>query len=367
MKKKLSYTVCFILLVFLIISCRKEPLPGISQNGDIVELEFKFGMPLQQASPGTYAISTIDENAIRRIILLAFKVSGGSETFEYYRTGMQIFSGSAANEKSFYTKLPKSENTYRFVLLINSGEDLFEIVDTISVGRTKAQVMELLVTDVAGKWNAASSLNFDPLPMWGQSGEVTGINAQTVLPSIKMLRGLARIDIKLGGDALNNFSISSVNIYNASNKVRMTPLPANYDEGNNLVIAPSIPAGTSASLDFVYEGFGSVTSLEREIYLAESNAGSTRIVVGGIYDTDIVPTYYEANLGTAILRNTRYIINITRVSVSGALLPEAALSSLPVSDRNIADKSKVGDLKLRANANINFAVSVIPANDGGLN
>jgi hypothetical protein len=347
----------------LISGCRKEPAPELLQHEELVQVEFKFGMPVQQVLR-TYAITTYDENVISQVMLLAFKVSGVDETFEYYRAGMQIFSGSAVNEKSFYTKLPKSEDTFRFVLIVNGGNDLADAVRNLPAGTPKAEVMDDLVMDIAGKWNAGSSANFDPLPMWSESAEVAGIEAQTVLPSVRLLRSLARLDILLSGDALAHFKLTSVNIYNANNKVRMAPLPANFDEGTSLVNAPSIPAGTSASLHIEYDGYASLTAIEREIYIPEASAGITRVVVGGMFDADLNETFYEAVLNTDILRNNRYIINITKVNASGELLPEDALSSAFIPERLTENEYRISSRSLKDTGSLNYTLSVIPEHYG---
>lgn len=356
----IRFFTAILVCMFLMASCRKEQLPAPVQNRDLVELKFNLGTPaVQQQAPQTYSVSAADENAIHQIILLAFKVSGGVETLDYYKEGMQIYAGSAMNEKSFYTSLLKSEDTYRFVVLVNGGEQISNIVETLVPGSQKDLVMEQLIYAVSGKWNSTSSADFSPLPMWGESPEIEGIHAQTVLPQIRLLRSLVRVDVKLDADALSNFTIESVHIYGANDQVRMAPLSINYNDLTNQVNDTSIPAGTAASLDFVYNGFGSVSILEREIYLPEADAGTTRIVIGGFFDTDIQPTYYEAVLGTSLLRNNRYTIKITKVNASGDLLPEDALS-IHIPGKAAPDKNLFGIAGIKDAGILMSSVSVAP-------
>lgn len=314
------HVVLLLVLTLAIFSCRKES-PVIVPE-DVVELRFKIGVPAS-SRPGinTYSINASDESTINSLILLVFKVDGGVETLSYYKQGMQIYSGPSANEKSFFANLVKSGDTFRFVLIVNSGEQARNIMSLVPLETEKSIVMEQLVYTLTDKWNATSSSDYTPLPMWGESEEVLGVNAQTVLPQIDLVRSLARVDIKLSGNAASNFIIESLHVLNTGDKIRIAPAPENFDVVNKLVTAPSIPAGGTLPV-LHYTLSPPSNSFEREIYLPEAEAGEVEVIIGGSYNGN-PKSYYRADFKNSadnpipLLRNHRYIINIVDVTGNG--------------------------------------------------
>lgn len=340
-----------LLLTSLTLSCRKEsPAP---KNADLVDLEFKLGASNSKQQPiQTYSITSVDENAIKSIILLAFKVvSPGVETFQYHKEGMQIYPGASSNEKKFYTSLQKTQDTYRFVLLINGGDQISDIVETLVPNAAKNDVMEDLTYSISAKWDASSSANFTPLPMWGESGEIAGINAQTVLPQIQLLRSLCRVDIKLDPALALTHTITAVYLQNANDKANMAPFPGSYDGLGNLV-SPSIPAGTG-QLGIQHYDFtaANLTSIEAELYLFEAEAASspgasdaTALAVG-ISESGGIPEYYRidflsSGVPIALLRNRRYSISISNIINAGELDP-LDVFSLSEPEKNINDTFRI--------------------------
>src|SRR5690606_20366581 len=122
MKRRVN--LLWICLALLMASCNKEiPMPQPEQEN--VELTFKLGVPGSgKEAIQTYALTEREEAYMEDVILLAFKVIGGDlEVLDYYKEGMQVFNTlNAPNEKRFYLSLPKSEDTYRFVVLANGGK-----------------------------------------------------------------------------------------------------------------------------------------------------------------------------------------------------------------------------------------------------
>lgn len=324
------------LFVFFMMSCSKNRAPE-PDNSMQARVEFKFSLSSGQQSIRTYAVDDLAENTIDKIILLAFKVSDldGSETLDYFKEGMQIFGNRALNNMSFYVSLPKSEDTYRFVLLVNGDDQLSNAVANIIAGteKEKSMVMNQLIYTVTEKWNASSGTDFTPLPMWGESSEATVINDQTELPVINLIRSVARVDMQVSGNALSaGYSIKSVHVYNASNMARMAPLAINFDAPANVVSNPSIPSGQPGFapltvLDYLLPN--SVQNLDHEIYLFEAEAGTigsanATALVAGINNSVGDTKYYRIDFLSAgspipIIRNHRYTINIIDVTTQGYL------------------------------------------------
>ncbi len=358
-----------LLLTSLTLSCRKENLPP--KNIELVDLEFKLGASNSKQQPiQTYSITAPDENAIKSIILLAFKVvSPGVETFQYHKEGMQIYPGASANEKKFYTTLQKSQDTYRFVLLINGGDQISDIVETLIPNAAKNDVMQELVYSISAKWNASSPANFTPLPMWGESGEIAGIHAQTILPQIQLLRSLSRVDIKLDPALAPTHTITAVYLQNANDKASMAPFPGSYDGLGNLV-SPSIPAGTTQLGVQHYDFTGAnLTSIEGELYLFEVEAASspgasdaTALAVG-ISESGGASEYYRIDFlsgGTtpiALLRNRRYSITISNIINAGELNP-LDVFSIGRSDRKTGEEYRISGKRNDGENRLDFRITV---------
>jgi hypothetical protein len=320
-----------LLLLTALPACKKEnPLP---QTAEWVDLEFKVGVPASRQQIQTYSITTADENAIKSIILLAFKVvSPGVETFQYHKEGMQIYPGSTVNEKKFFTRLKKSPDTFRFVLLINGGDQISDIVETLTLNEPKSDVMEVLTYSITEKWDASSSATFSPLPMWGESTEVAGVQAQTILPQVQLLRSLARVDIKLDPSIAATRTITDIYVQNANDQASMAPFPTSFD-GFGSLISPSIPAGTGQLAVQHYDFSGdNLTSIESELYLFEAEAASspgasdaTALAIG-ISENSGPAQYYRIDFLSSgvpipLLRNRKYSINIININTPGELDP----------------------------------------------
>ncbi|MGV3686803.1 MAG: hypothetical protein ACO1NS_14335 [Daejeonella sp.] len=345
-----------VLFLAMFSSCRKEDLP--SKSIELVNLEFKLGTPnSRQQSIQTYSLTPADENAIKSIILLAFKVvSPGVETFQYHKEGMQIYPGSTVNEKKFFTSIQKSPETYRFVLLVNGGDQVSDQVENLVPNTAKEDVIQNLSYMITTKWDASSSATFTPLPMWGESSEIAGIHAQTVLPQVELLRSLSRIDIKLDPALSPTHTITDIYVQNANDKASMAPFPSSYDGLGNL-ISPSIPPGTNP-LDVQHYDFtgDNLTSIEGEIYLLEAEAASspgasdaTALAIG-ISENEGATEYYRIDFLSSgvpipLLRNRKYSITISNIVGTGELNPLDVFSLAPP-DRTVAEGYKISGIRI---------------------
>lgn len=356
MKHYFKYGI-FLLISILLPACVNDDFSvGSADSGQ--ETNVKVTMQMPSSSPGTYAISEIDENYVSTIDVLVFKPSGGNWVFAYKAEGADIseqpVSGSAKEKKQFNVTLIKS-NGQQLVTVLANVRTQVEALGQIAVGADKDELLNRLVFENAGSWNAnngkaedAPDKTFTPFPMWGEV--TTRIDdATATIKDVSMLRGIARVDVVLDG-AVKNFKLDEVYIYNSKNKGQIVPAPANL-ANPAMVNAATVPAGdinNAAALKYVVPS--SMSSLfERSIYLFEAKAvaqdkssEATCMVVGGKYDADGKTTYYRLDFFEKdangdytgnyrdVLRNFRYRANITSVSGSGYPTPQEAFNSKPL-------------------------------------
>ena len=338
--KKYLYTL--IVLCFLgNTSCRKVDMPQKTVDASNQQVVLTLNLPVQELQqPKTYAISVNDENRITAVDVLAFRVVNGQELFAYRKQGRLLATGGSSNQAKFYADLVKDEDPYRFVVLCNVSAELNSATSLLQVNRLKSDILNTLVKVQTTKWNAASSQNFTPFPMWAESAVIDGIRANSAGLSFNLIRSVAAIDVSLSNAAANDFLITSVNLYGSNRIGLIAPLNTNFNNTTNTVIQPSI-----ASLDRLpvqtYTLNVPFTRFENEIYLFETQAAtamndinSTGLVIGGRYKGSSVNSYYRIEMvnssGTLIplLRNHRYTVNITSISGGGFSDVETAWRSV---------------------------------------
>lgn len=361
---KTAYAVAAIVWCMGVLSCRKqEELPVQTWQGNTKSVDFNVQLPGHTAAISTYAITENEENAIKMVDVLVFKVTNKglvneSEAFAYRVAGSGISTPNAANSagKSFKAVLKiDNDNYYRFVVLANVREQLNSL--TINEGESKEAVMAKLVFRKTGQWNASSAVNYDAFPMWGETEPAVVTISTTALNSIALVRSLARIDVVLKETALSNFQISSVSLVNSYTEGLIAPLSANYN--GNAVTAESMPPAAQRNADPVtYTVASPGHSLQQEIYTFESPKSSlqanqttgTELIIGGRYNGSTMDTYYRIAfmdaLGNALplLRNYKYSVNIISVGGAGYASINDARNNIPM----------------------NMEVELAKLNDGGL-
>lgn len=325
-------------------------------TGKEIEVQVLFQMPA--SSPKTRAISEIDENLVEEIDVLAFEQDAAKPSgwaFKYSAQGHTIKDAEGSNptksKKQFTVKLLKNSTPQTFVILANVRSEV-EGLGEIAGGADKDELLARLVYSNAGSWNANNdkedndpAKDFDSFPMWGEV-TTTLTDAVSQITDVKLLRAIARFDVVLDQDVIdaNNFVLDEVYIYNSKSQGRIVPDPANL-ETTAKVKAATEPAGSINNTNpLVYTVPSSMnTAFERTMYLFEAkgkaeneSSQATCVVVGGTYGTDTQTTYYRLDFlkkETAdtyfrdILRNHKYVMNITSVTGSGYDTPEKAFNS----------------------------------------
>lgn len=342
----------YILPLFVaLMGCRDDHedgyYPSPSQDGE-VQVPFNISMPAQL--PKTYALDDNDENEVKNIDILAFKVSGGEETFAYRAQAQQgsIVDDGVNNKKKFIVTLFKDgSQSYRFVAVANAKEQLDNTFPGgIVVGTSKDAVMEQLQLTGINKWNVDNGTQgYLPIPMWGETLGNIVVQDNTVITDLKLMRMVAKINVKI--DPLiteASFALSSVSLYNYYSAGRIAPDAANLASGSRSTVDKPTVLGTTTKGPIDYEGASIIAnnSIINNIYTFESVVPKTAsevdmskvttLVVGGKYNNSSTITYYRLDIANGknyldILRNHLYTINITKVKSAGYSTKEEAFNS----------------------------------------
>lgn len=342
--------------------------PSVTREGE-VKVPFSISMPAQM--PKTYALDDNDENEVKTIDILAFKVNGNEETFAYRAQAEQgsIVDDGANNKKKFIVTLQKDgSQAYRFVALANAKNELDNtFVGGIVVGTSKDVVMQQLQLSGISKWNVNNGTEgYLPIPMWGETTNNIVIQDNTTITDLKLLRMVAKINVKIDPSITeSSFALSSVSLYNYYTAGRIAPEQANLVSGSRSTVDKPTVIGTTTKGPINYEGTGIVTnnSILNNIYTFESAVPKnqsevdmskvTTLVVGGKYNGSSVVTYYRVDIVNGknyldILRNHLYTINITKVKSAGYTTPEEAFNSRPINieaEVVVWDEASIGNIE----------------------
>ncbi|MGJ1384557.1 hypothetical protein ACR782_00025 [Sphingobacterium spiritivorum] len=334
----------FDILIYLFIlstlsGCKKIDSPEQATNPGEQQVTLRLLMPQSDHKAVTYAIGEVDQNSIHSLDVMAFRIADdGKEYYAYHRKAVLLRPNQEATAVDFHVDLLKSTDKFRFVLIANAATQLQTALSGLPANTEKETLMSRIEYGITTRWNAGSSGNFTPLPMWGESETIDGISNNTQKFTVNMLRSLAAIDVKVTD---NDFIMTKVYVYNMPGKGRVAPVPGNYDPAEYKVTAPSIPAGSNRLTAQEYTA--GTNTLAGEIFLFESTApgntgdpNATGLVIAGKYAGSNTVTYYRVELTDdqlrllPVLRNHRYAIDITKVHAAGFSDQATAWATKPV-------------------------------------
>ncbi|MDR0766794.1 MAG: hypothetical protein LBF09_07675 [Odoribacteraceae bacterium] len=355
MKQVKIYALYFLLaLSFLATACVRDVEQEIETPGQgELYVTFVTGVPGQQSSTTTRAMTLLAENTITRVDLLAFKVTNGgnTETLDYHA----IASGISDNEgdgskKKIIVRLRKSKDDYRFVLLANLPVQTSESLAQLN-GGSKESVLDGILREepASGKWMAGSAAGqFAPIPMWAETGvvQVNDNLATTGISNIAFTRAMARFDVLVASEeAKVLFSMQEIYLYNRASRGKVVPVPENWE---TVYKQASMPGDNSPGSPLLLHGpllynipAASEHAFEREIYTFETGAASdaldaTCIVIGGMYAGSSATSYYRLDIKDDqeyyrdVLRNHVYTFKIIKVEGPGYETPDEAFRSAPM-------------------------------------
>ncbi|MDL2256041.1 hypothetical protein LJC38_05615, partial [Parabacteroides sp. OttesenSCG-928-K15] len=308
--KRIAYWLLLCLMTATFNSCiadEEEITPGGGTDTQQVAVRFRLETP-RQVHPVTRAMTPDAENNVRRVDVLAFKVTGSSpnytEKFAYHASTTTITDVGTSDKKEFTVKLLKGgTDLYRFVLLTNLDDAVGDALANLSTNGDKEDILKstnLLITNT-GKWSAEDSRlgTSDPIPMWGETipMQVTDAVEVSGISNIKLIRMVSRIDVEVTTDDTKaKFKLATVHLYNRKTRGYIAPLAANWDNSVNKVTAASVPADSDPTnnpltilgpLEYNDASTADVAFIN-EIYTFEAAAAAageaskaTCIVVGG--------------------------------------------------------------------------------------
>ena len=356
-----------IILAFLAIvpmsSCTKDtsiPEQVISDKFGYITIKLNTPephIPTTRAN-GTRAMnsqmeSTIDHKKLN-VLVFRYNDDGDGSITETFYSNASISESIIYDENNatITAKLAKSasqDDLYRIVVVANY--DLSDI-DIIENTTTKERVLEQLIFSVPEKWSADTDI-YTPFPMWGENVPIV-ISDNMPSPTINLYRALSGIDVGLNfavdnGKLTNqaygipNFKLKEVSVFRTYDKGYAAPL-------STAIETPSVPPdalrhGDNSPLSYIIPDSEGVNSYTREIYipvvdlpLNPTNDNIHCLIIGGYYQSSSVMSYYRLDFATdsepegraylPILRNHRYIFNITQVSGPGFASVASALESI---------------------------------------
>jgi hypothetical protein len=389
----LSHYLISLLAVIFLSGCiteefSHEPVTDAEEGDGMVTVTLNIPAPYTMRTYAPSNNSSMDAKNECDIVEVDMLIFGPDNEFLYREKGSGISDGGAGNERTFSVKIRKTADptTVTAFIYANVRDEIDAALEGpdkwITTASTKAEIIDKLVFDLpvdetaenqGGKWLVLPG-RYTRFPMWGESTTINLTAPTIVVPSVTMLRAVARMDVGLafptaGSQAeqdvaagLTNFFLEEVRLYNASDRLRVAPTAT---MNGTAVTGTSIPPGTEVFDDpgdpdnpynpILYErrsytGDDGYKSLMREIYLAEHAAGSDLgrpsnlcIVVGGHYGSITGPmTYYRIDMMKTtvtdgvvtaqeylpILRNHRYKVNITAVHALGYDSPREAFDAM---------------------------------------
>ena len=345
MKRFVNYLLILPLL-FGAASCVKDHFDYSGKDNGEKNVTLKVSMPYTiPQGAGMRSMGATQENTIETLDVLAFKIEGGVETFQYWSEAKQAAGNTeGAMSQSFSVRLRVKDYQQCFVVITNARDKVTDLITQADWGNAEKEAMlKQLEVSLNGsdRWNAISASNYAAIPMWGQSEPKTVAGTTTSIGTVSLLRMIAKVDVQLDTDydpALASvFKLKSVHVYNTNTSGRIVPKTGTEYVGTDMVAKKaSLPASViSVTGPTGYSDFTSPGELDKAmrgaIYLFETearNAGNfleeTCIVVGGLYGTDTQESYYRLDFfapdGTThldILRNHKYTFNIVDVKGRG--------------------------------------------------
>ncbi|MDR2912312.1 MAG: hypothetical protein LBV38_03295 [Alistipes sp.] len=336
----------------------KPDQPVVVPQDDLTQVEFTVTTP-PASRPGTRVVDTAFENTIGDLIVTVEKQNeSGVFIFETFIpvTNYTLTEGGNA---TFRIGLQPSDTPVRF--LVRNFRDVdsnftdahVQAVMQVYMGKDDEFIRNWIFSDARDHFLGIGSYD-EKAPMMSMAGEKTLPSLEfgrIVNITIPMLRSVARADIQLDmSDNSRDFVPQEAWLYRSNHAYCVLPLTADkYADPTNpvKVISPSkssrnefpgIQTPISVTVDDVETG------LFATAYIPESEAATTEaerleatcLVVGGYLDGDTSTMHYyrlDFDSGIAghpfgqILRNHRYVFNITSVTADGAATADDAANN----------------------------------------
>ncbi|GBU07268.1 hypothetical protein AwDysgo_05990 [Bacteroidales bacterium] len=319
------------IISIVLFSCVEE---NFSENTEDINTEYvdvQVGAQTAKSKPPKTSLNQIklkktqivDENLIEEVQAIIFE--DGAYAYTLVAKNIQ----SIGENTSFTLKLRSSSKKIDLHIIANFSDALSNLELNVGDSETAIKARLIQVFSIGN--------NPDLLGMWASYSMPQGLSANAVndIQGIKFLRFAARVDINL--ENIFNFQFESVQVFRMSNSSQIIPNNASEVPA---VSEPSVPIGASKINGFSLELFSEKTI---SLYIPESVAPAEAeqttdavcIIIGGRYQGSFATTFYRIDFNPGIqghpfgqvLRNHKYIFNVSKISESGKASPEEAANS----------------------------------------
>jgi len=320
MKRILLYL--YMVLPLLLNGCSDRNDPYEPLTGENTQISFSLKVENMHTRSGEDLSEIIDH-----LEVLVFE-----DTYGYtYRTTAE--KGEQGNQYSIRLRPGDVDVT---LLMIANHTDFQEL----EIGDSTGDIQEALLHPFP-----AEGLNL--IPMYGEVSISGGINSETTIGEITLLRSVAAVEVSVSSEqgVREKFLLQTIQGYRVNNQIQV--IPSVVDTSTWKVSNPSVPFVSESIITTSFiDAEDATEATPARMYLPEAEAPAnvqseaTCLIVGGIYrgsnpsNTEV--TYYRIDIrGESlltgqvqptgqILRNNLYRIKITDVTGPGTTHPEEA-------------------------------------------
>lgn len=365
-----------------------EPAPGGGSQAGEALVTLRLQVPGAAAAGKTRAVGDNAERTVNDLYILAFKVDGGVETFDYYAVARKGTEDLTTGVSKWTASLRPKDYEQTFVMIANAqgtpgdvNTQIAALVDDgaggTSVGEDKETVLEKLTDKLTADeqtagFNAKGDNDHHPFTMYGQTAATKIELGKDVSLTVALHRIVARVNMAFTGDATTNFTASKVYLCNFTDRARVIPNGLGQTTGTDYEPAATIPADAQ-KLPAAFDVLGNIPTytvtaneVKNQIYLFETNQPAPDdadahlkrpcLVVQGTYEG--YEGYYRVDFATQdattgdvtyrdIIRNHSYNFTVTNVSGRGSATLQEAMetkASNLTADMILWDDNVIGNI-----------------------
>lgn len=358
-------------------SCSSHDTLCLDGDGDVAKegyMKIEFNLP-DYAAPSmqsvqTRAMDNLAERAIdpEQLHILAFDNSANKKylyNVPVVKNSLQ-YDSQDSRKATVTIKLIKTDKPINLMFIANNQPPFDKLEENVTLwGDFLKELKYSMPQNEGGNniWNAATGKS-TPFPFYG-SLQVDGVNENMGKHDVVFYRALARVDVGLnfkidantpsgpyGEEArgLANFKLEHVFVYRTYEEGYVAPLAPDFKTNPSIIPNLSRRDNNSPLSYSVYDIEGK--ALIREIYLPESDGSLSQpninfnnkihtLVIAGSFEGGAT-SYYRLDFAQdemskqrnfyPILRNHRYLFNVTKVLSPGFSSPQQALESAPTAN-----------------------------------
>ncbi len=326
-------------------SCMSDfDLPTPTPGGNEALVKFNLRTPAP-ASPGTRAVDESFENSINNIVLLVAGSDGGGGFNVKRMIRVDGFTQTTNTTATFTVSLMSDPTPTKLMIITNLAQGMYNTLDAfqypVSENDVRAQLSDTFLYSIYGSPKVMT-----------MTGAVTlsgGISPeQTINVDIPLMRMTARVDVRRNLTVNSrSFEPTAVYVRRAQTHSQVFPDLSALDPADPArVVRASLPDPDNSSSNYNYpiDAVDSSTGLFHTVYVPESvNQDSPFgqlnyamcLVVAGRYNGSGSESYYRVDFNSGIeghpfgqvLRNYRYVFDITSVTSAGYGSIEEALAN----------------------------------------